>query len=155
MGTTKSKVFHSIMLVDDSESDIELSGNLIKCMQISNEVVKQKSVISAVFYLQECVQKKVPFPDIIILDMNMPLLDGNDFIEVFDLFEPAIKKNSHLMLLTSSYDQKRMFTVAENSYIDHVLYKPLCFEQLEKGIDKIKEKRLLRMVNWLNGFSKN
>jgi CheY-like chemotaxis protein len=70
------------------------------------------------------------FPDIIFLDINMPDMDGWDFLEAFQNFPPEIQQRCQVIILTSSidfYDIKKSRTY---SSVKDFISKPLTPEKL-------------------------
>lgn len=73
---------------------------------------------------------------ILFLDINMPLLDGWQFLEAFDLFDDSVKKSIEIYLLSSSIDNKDIKRAEENSYVSSFLGKPLTEETVIRLANK-------------------
>ena len=87
-------MFQSILLIDDSEIELQHAAAMLDHIGLSEQIVQRNSVLSAVDYLQELVINRQSFPEIIIIDSKMPLLDGEDFLalvgSVRDAFEDGV-----------------------------------------------------------------
>ena len=70
---------------------------------------------------------------ILFLDINMPLLNGWEFLEAFDLFDDHIKKSFEIYMLSSSIDYKDMERAQKNKYVASFLGKPLT-EEIVKNL---------------------
>ena len=116
----------------------------------SRSATQRNSVLSAVDYLQELVINRQSFPEIIIIDSKMPLLDGEDFLDIYDLFDQNYRKNIHLIILCGNADSHRIDTFKNNKYVGSVLEKPMNYSQLEVALEIIQKKRLQLIGQWID-----
>ncbi|MFK7769596.1 MAG: response regulator [Mariniblastus sp.] len=123
-----------ILLVEDSETDAELTLEALKQGKLQNTVSHVKDGEEALQYLhREGEYADVPRPDLILLDLNMPKLDGREVLK-------RIREDEELnvipvvVLTTSSSDKDILesYGLAANSYI----VKPV---DLQSFFDVIKE----------------
>ena len=66
----------TVMLVDDNDTDNFISKRIIEITQFSDNVIVKNSGKSALDYLAENIETPDAIPDIIFLDINMPIVDG-------------------------------------------------------------------------------
>src|SRR5688500_1879330 len=69
------------------------------------------------------------FPDIIFLDINMPDVDGWDFLEAFQNFPPEIQQRCQVIILTSSIDFSDIKKSKTYSSVKDFISKPLTPEK--------------------------
>jgi two-component SAPR family response regulator len=67
---------------------------------------------------------------ILFLDINMPLMNGWEFLDRFEALEESIKKRIKIYILSSSVDKKDMDRAKANKNIIHYLVKPLTGETI-------------------------
>ncbi|MES2487829.1 MAG: response regulator [Bacteroidota bacterium] len=72
-------------------------------------------------------------PDLILLDVNMPIMNGWQFIEEYNKLLAVLPKNSVIYMISSSNDEVDINKAKGYSQIvkDYLL-KPICKEDLEK-----------------------
>ncbi len=120
-----------ILLIDDDEPTNFLNGLVIERSKLAEEVVSVNSGREALDYL---ISNDSP-PDLILLDINMPLMDGWDFIEEFVKlnYNPEITK---IIMLTSSISYEDRSKADNNPNVTDFKSKPLNKDILQEIIDK-------------------
>ncbi len=76
-------------------------------------------------------------PTIIFLDINMPILSGWDFLEIFQDFSSQTKQQFSIFMLTSSIDERDREKAALNPLVKGFLSKPLSTQAVSEIIQKI------------------
>jgi two-component system response regulator len=130
----------AILLVEDSEDDYEATLRAFKKASLHNHVHWCKSGQEALDFLKhEGLYRdtsKSPLPGLILLDLNMPGIDGRKTLEL-------IKQNTELkripvVILTTSADEKDIkvcYQMGANTYVQ----KPVSFDGLIEAIKRLKE----------------
>ncbi|MDQ3395357.1 MAG: response regulator [Bacteroidota bacterium] len=123
-----------VFLVDDDETSNFLNSLLIRSMKITDKVEIAKNGKEA---LTKFVAFKThngnEFPELVLLDINMPVMDGFEFLEEFEKLYSVNHEEIKIVMLTSSnspkdIDKAKRFNIA--GYIN----KPLTEEKLQKLI---------------------
>ena len=125
-----------VLLVEDSETDAELTLEALKQGKLENSIHHVKDGEEAMQYLRrEGEFSDAVRPDLILLDLNMPKLDGREVLKRIRQDE-SLKCIPVVVLTTSSHDKDILesYGLAANSYI----VKPVdlhCFFEVVKQIE--------------------
>lgn len=124
----------SILLVDDDPIANFLHELLIEEMGITSELTIAKDGKEALEKISNCNSLK-SFPDLILLDINMPGMNGFDFLREFTKMNLEEKKLIKIVMLTSSMATQDLEKAKEfnvNGYIP----KPLKYDSIKRIISK-------------------
>jgi CheY-like chemotaxis protein len=119
---------NTILLVDDDNINNFLNERLIRKLNITRNIKVTMNGAEGMDFLREnCEEGNPNCPDLIFLDINMPVMDGFDFIRAFDGIK--MKTKAKIIILTTSKNPKdleRLKTLGDFEYIN----KPLTQEKL-------------------------
>lgn len=129
----ESHKYPKVLLVDDNEIDNFINERMILSTKFAGEVIVKNSADNAMSYLKENAQNDENLPDVIFLDLNMPVKDGFAFLEEYDGVESAIKSKCKVIVLSSSISPEDINKASTNPYVFKYINKPLS----EKYLDAI------------------
>lgn len=89
------------MVVDDSEADLLFARIVLERAEAGFEVLPFESAREALAHLQDPAAGPV---DVVLLDINMPGMNGFEFLDAFDRLPPAQRRSAVVVMLTSSPD---------------------------------------------------
>ncbi len=123
-----------ILLVDDDEHTNFLNKAIIRHAKFAEEVVAQMTASEALEYIRN-QESDGDLPDLIFLDINMPLMDGWEFMQEYSelLLNGSAPK---VIMLTSSINPKDLQRAEEVSGIAGFRSKPLSSEVLNEIYDE-------------------
>lgn len=108
-----------ILLVEDNPGDIRLTQEAFKDSKLNNNLSVAKDGVEALAYLRrEAPYENAPRPDIILLDLNLPRMDGRELLAIIK--EDAALKRIPVVILTTSDDEKDVlatYNLHANCYI--------------------------------------
>lgn len=119
----------SILLVDDDESTNFINSVFIKKLDIDVDVYKALNGAEALEILEESIGDHDFFPCLIILDINMPVMNGWTFLDNYKKLSPSIKNNCVIVMTTVSEDEKDLIRANKNQDIKEYFQKPMSDEK--------------------------
>lgn len=123
----------AILMVEDSEDDFDATKRAFSKANLLNPIEHAYSGEEALDYLREHMDS---LPGIILLDLNMPGLDGRKTLEIIKQ-QKALRKIP-VVILTTSDDERDVaacYDLGANTYIQ----KPVDFDGLIRAIKQLKE----------------
>jgi CheY-like chemotaxis protein len=78
-------------------------------------------------------------PDLLLLDLSMPLMDGWGFLDAFEKIKDDIKKNITIIVYTSSMNPIDMERAKKYAYVKGYVVKPIEQESTYQFIKKVSE----------------
>ncbi len=121
--------YKTCLLIDDNYIDNFVTRRILEGGQFAEQVIVCQSASDAISSLQSGKIK----PDVIFLDIRMPLMDGFGFLQEYDKIEIEGKKSIKIFMLSSSLDPADFKKSDSNKYITQFLHKPLT----QKALDEI------------------
>ena len=116
-----------IMLIDDESINNFISTKIIERFNPRCKVVAYTRVKDALEHLQ-----RGDFPDLILLDINMPELNGWDFLEQYSKFPASQQQRCPVAMLTSSVNKQDIQRSRSYRSVTNFISKPLTVEALEQ-----------------------
>ena len=122
--------YKKIMIIDDNEIDNYIVKTLLRNNNIADEVIAFDSAVAAIEYLQFNQNNVDELPQIIFLDLYMPIMDGFQFIEMLDNIDSSAVKDCKLCVLSSSIDNNDIIKSKFNKSVFTYIAKPISTEFL-------------------------
>ncbi|MDD3004397.1 response regulator [Flavobacterium sp.] len=133
-----------VICVDDDPIALLLSKLVLSKAEFTSQVITAENGEVALQYLEkpEVIEEneKSQFPLLILLDLNMPVMDGWEFLEQFSkTLYPKHYKKAQIILLSSSIDPNDIERSKTFEMVADFLPKPLTREMLEIIGQKVRE----------------
>ncbi|BAV06370.1 Response regulator receiver domain-containing protein [Filimonas lacunae] len=126
---------HSILLIDDDDATNFINSFLLKQLDITEQITIKDNAAAALDFLQTGIQE-MQIPDLIFLDINMPGMNGWEFLEQFQARFSTRKLHTVIVMLTTSANPDDAEKAATYPEIAAFKTKPL---------DKTKISEILRL----------
>ncbi|MEM6645705.1 MAG: response regulator [Bacteroidota bacterium] len=126
-----------ILLVEDNPADIRLTQEVLADSKLKNNLHVVKDGAGALDFLyQRHEYADAPRPDLVLLDLNLPGVDGHQVLKTVKN-DPALRTIPVVIMTTSSADEDILSTYenAANCYVT----KPLDFDQFIKVVETLEE----------------
>ncbi len=130
------KKLRQILLIDDSEADNYIHKDILEKKGITEKIVVKYKAEDALEYLTTLENDEYPHPELIFLDINMPGMNGWEFLEEYEKLELSQKGEIVVTMLTTSVSPDDKEKAEKNNKLSRFESKPLT----GKNIDDIMEK---------------
>jgi CheY-like chemotaxis protein len=125
-----------ILLVEDDDTINFFNQYLIRHLGICESVVVATNGVEALDYLKLVEAGKALRPDLILLDINMPIMNGFEFIEQYELLHEDWKSKVLVVMLTTSLHADDVERAKKHPSIAEYFYKPLMEQKLGELMEK-------------------
>jgi CheY-like chemotaxis protein len=115
----------NIILIDDNEIDIVVNTKLLKLANLTENVFSFHSCMEAMDYISANLDSLNQKPNVILLDIQMPGIDGFGCLDEIDKLPDAFNGNCKVFMLSSSIDRYDIQRAESNNKVLKVLEKPL------------------------------
>jgi len=127
-----------ISIVDDDEIYQFTASRTIKAVESTCEVLIFSDGERAINFLKDTSERPEQLPDIIFLDINMPIMDGWQFLEAYIKLKPKIGKKITIYMVSSSVDPADTERAKYISELSDYIVKPITPEQFKDLIASLQ-----------------
>jgi CheY-like chemotaxis protein len=127
---------NTILLVDDDNVTNFINERLINKLNIAQNVKVTSNGEEGITFIKEYCQTGNLCPEIIFLDINMPVMDGFEFIRAFEELKEVITNKTKIVILTTSTNANDIEKLKYLGNFDFI-NKPLTEEKLFNCLTKV------------------
>ena len=117
--------FDKALLIDDNDIDNFINERMITTSGFGKTVVVKNSAQGALDHLASISAKGENLPQVIFLDLNMPVMDGFAFLDEYEKFTDDLKSYCKIIVLSSSISPEDINRASTNPYVLRFINKPL------------------------------
>lgn len=128
-----------ICIIDDDEIYQFTVTRNIESEKLAKKILVFSDGEEAIQFLIDNVSNSTSVPDIIFLDINMPVMDGWQFLEEYVNIKPLLGKKVTIYMVSSSVDEVDIERAKKISDISDYLIKPISPEKLKSVIKAIED----------------
>jgi chemotaxis family two-component system response regulator Rcp1 len=124
-----------ILIVDDNPGDVRLTVEALKDGKVQNRLHTAHDGVEAIAFLRRKGEyADAPLPDLILLDLNMPRMNGSQLLA--EVKEDAALKHIPVVILTASREMNDI-AKTKNLHADWYVTKPIDLEQFIRAVKSI------------------
>lgn len=124
--------FKTVMMIDDNSIDLYITSRLIRKHNFGNEVLEYTDAREALKYLQDNINNINLLPEVIFVDIYMPLMSGFEFMEEYDKLPVTLKNYCKAYIISSSFDKREIARAENNKNVIAFQEKPVTVDFLNK-----------------------
>ncbi len=131
-----SNEFKKVMLIDDNEIDLKINSRIISLTKLFDEIIICQSGEESLDYLNKHLNEPEKLPNFILLDIQMPEMDGFEFLDHYKRLPKNFTSLCPVAMLSSTLDFGDIKRAEANAYVVKLLKKPLTSAELAILIKK-------------------
>lgn len=128
--------FDKIMIIDDNAFDVYIIAKLISNNNFAKSILEYDNATAALKYLEENQDNIDLIPQIIFVDIYMPLMDGFEFIEKFKILSKTLTNNCKIIMVSSTIDDRDIFRARQNDAVSYFAVKPITKSFFDKDLSE-------------------
>jgi len=127
--------WQTIILIDDDAVLNLIHKKILDIIKFQGTVLEFYNGFKAIEYIRNHPEINLT-PVLIILDLEMPILDGWGFLKSFANLDPEMRRNYKIVVSSSSNNPEEIKKAMEIEFVDDFFPKPLTFEIISRLVGK-------------------
>ena len=119
-----------IAVIDDDPLDRQICSSLIKLTNKDVKVIEFSNGQDALRHYFDNAEIPHNLPDVVVVDIKMPLMNGWEYLEAYEVMEGRLKKKPIHYICTSSIDPRDLNH--KDEIVKGVFYKPFEKENVQR-----------------------
>ena len=116
---------YNICVIDDDDIYQFTITKILESIKLSKKILLFSDGEEALDFMVNNLSNNDELPDVIFLDINMPIMDGFQFMEEYVEIKPKLKKKIVIYMVSSSVDPVDIAKAKEISDISDYIIKPI------------------------------
>lgn len=125
----------SLFLIDDDDINTFIISKIAERTGFQMEIISRSNGKAALEYIQQLVDNHQELPDLTLIDINMPVMNGWEFVEAFEQLIP--NSVNDMYMLSSSVYENDIEKAKVYSSVKGFISKPLAMERLKELFNAI------------------
>lgn len=122
---------NEVVVIDDNSIDLIINSKVVQLVNVGKTIFKNDSAEDVLINLNERIIGGLKAPDLILLDIMMPLVTGLDFLDQIDKMPAEFIEGLKIVMVTSSLDPGDYSLAMSHKNVIAFLGKPLTPQKLE------------------------
>lgn len=128
------KKIELLALVDDDDTFVFITKKIIEKTDFVKEIKVFGNGLAALNYIKENINSEYKLPDVILLDLTMPIMDGWEFLDEFTHLETQKTNKIIIYICSSSISPHDIIKAEKISFVSDFIIKPLTKDKFSEII---------------------
>lgn len=124
--------FETVMIIDDNTIDLYVCSRMIIKNNFGKKVLQYSVATEALKYLRDNQNNFSELPQIIFVDIYMPVMSGFEFMTEYDKLSLALKQHCKVHIISSTIDNQDIVNSRTNDNVVSFQVKPITKEFLDR-----------------------
>jgi CheY-like chemotaxis protein len=125
----------NLLVIDDDDINIFIISKIVEKTGYDVEICAKHNGQLAIDYIKDLVENHEQLPHLVLVDINMPILNGWEFIEAFEALNLEVKNDMYM--LSSSVYENDIEKAKSYKSVKGFISKPLSIDRLKELIAAI------------------
>lgn len=126
----------NLLVIDDDDINIFIIKKIVEKTGFDIEMVARNNGQQAIDYINETITENKPLPRLVLIDINMPVMNGWEFIEAYQALN--IDQKVDMYILSSSVYENDIEKTKSYKSVKGFISKPLSMERLTELVKAIQ-----------------
>jgi len=118
----------NLLVIDDDDINIFIIKKIVEKTGFDIDMVARNNGQQAIDYINETIAQNNPLPQLVLIDINMPVMNGWEFIEAYEMLN--IEQKVDMYILSSSVYENDIEKTKSYKAVKGFISKPLSMERL-------------------------
>jgi CheY-like chemotaxis protein len=126
----------NLLVIDDDDINIFIISKIVEKTGYNVQICAKHNGQLAIDYIKELLAANQPLPHLVLIDINMPILNGWEFIEAFEALD--LKVDNDMYMLSSSVYENDIEKAKSYKSVKGFISKPLSIDRLKELLEAIR-----------------
>lgn len=126
----------NLLVIDDDDINVFIIKKIVEKTGFDIEMIARNNGQQAIDYLTETISQHKPLPKLVLIDINMPVMNGWEFIEAYETL--GIEQQVDMYILSSSVYENDIEKTKNYKAVKGFISKPLSMERLTELVKAVR-----------------
>lgn len=131
------KTLKNTCIIDDDPIFVFGTKRMMKQLNFSEDILVYENGQDAILNLRKMIDDDIPLPSVIFLDLNMPIMNGWEFLDDFAKIPNSKREHVIVYIVSSSIDPRDIERVEKYNTVNKYMIKPVTAEDLERVLQEV------------------
>lgn len=125
----------NLLVIDDDDINIFIIKKIVEKADLNINMVSKGNGQQAIAYIKDLIANQEQFPNLMLIDINMPIMNGWEFIEAYQMLN--VQQNVDMYILSSSVYENDIEKTKSYLLVKGFISKPLSIDRLKELVNAI------------------